>query len=60
MVVPEKWTPVDGITLEVNADRAVRSDRNLVVVAGPGAGKTELLHNGLAFYSKPVPVPRRG
>ena len=59
MVVPEKWTPVDGITLEVNADRAVRSDRNLVVVAGPGAGKTELCTTGL-LLPKPVPVPRRG
>jgi DNA helicase-2/ATP-dependent DNA helicase PcrA len=60
MVVPEKWTPVDGITLEVNADRAVRSDRNLVVVAGPGAGKTELLAQRACFLLETgaCPTPR--
>ena len=43
IVVPEKWIPCDGIVLEANADAAVRTDKNVLVVAGPGAGKTELL-----------------
>lgn len=43
IVVPEKWIPCDGIVLEENADAAVRTDKSVLVVAGPGAGKTELL-----------------
>ena len=39
----EKWIPCDGIVLEANAEAAVRSNINTLVVAGPGAGKTELL-----------------
>lgn len=39
----KEWVPVDGIVLEKNALEAVRSDKNMLVVAGPGAGKTELL-----------------
>lgn len=39
----ESWKPVDGIVLEENALRAVKSDRNTLIIAGPGAGKTELL-----------------
>lgn len=38
-----KWIPVDGIVLEKSADDAVRCETNALVVAGPGAGKTELL-----------------
>lgn len=43
IVVPEKWIPCDGVVLEENANAAVRTDKNILVVAGPGAGKTELL-----------------
>lgn len=44
MIPPEDWSPADGITLEPNALRAVRDQAaNVVVAAGPGAGKTELL-----------------
>lgn len=43
IVVPEKWIPCDGIELEENANSAVRTNANILVVAGPGAGKTELL-----------------
>lgn len=44
MIQPDDWRPVDGITLEPNAADAVREQTtNAVVVAGPGAGKTELL-----------------
>lgn len=42
-VTPDKWIPCDGIILEHNADVAVRTNKNVLVVAGPGAGKTELL-----------------
>lgn len=38
-----KWEPVDGIILEENALEVVKSNRNMLVVAGPGAGKSELL-----------------
>jgi len=37
------WTPIDGLTLEPNASKAVTALKNMVVSAGPGAGKTELL-----------------
>ncbi|MCI1636767.1 MAG: ATP-dependent helicase [Bifidobacterium crudilactis] len=44
MILPEDWRPPEGITLEPNALRAVREPTtNVVVTAGPGAGKTELL-----------------
>jgi superfamily I DNA/RNA helicase len=40
----EDWQPVGGLELEPNALRAVTSiEENVVVAAGPGAGKTELL-----------------
>ena len=37
------WKPVGSISLENNAEKAVKSIKNVLVVAGPGAGKTELL-----------------
>lgn len=44
MIAPESWEPADGIILEPNALLAVREqDSDVVVSAGPGAGKTELL-----------------
>lgn len=44
MIRPEDWRPAEGITLEPNALRAVQElAANVVVAAGPGAGKTELL-----------------
>lgn len=50
IVHPEKWLPCDGITLEEEANTAVRcSDRHVLVIAGPGAGKTELLAQKAAF-----------
>lgn len=38
-----EWTPVDGLRLEDAALRVVTSNSNVSVIAGPGAGKTELL-----------------
>ena len=43
IVVPEKWMPCDGVVLEDSANSAVRTNKNILVIAGPGAGKTELL-----------------
>ncbi|WP_025686108.1 UvrD-helicase domain-containing protein [Paenibacillus maysiensis] len=37
------WRPVDGMILEPIADTAIRSQLNSVIIAGSGAGKTELL-----------------
>lgn len=42
-VTPKDWHPIDIEALEDAADQAVRSDGNLLVIAGPGAGKSELL-----------------
>ncbi|MCM8529115.1 MAG: ATP-dependent helicase [Lentisphaeraceae bacterium] len=42
-VAPDHWIPADGLTLELASENAVRSDINSLVIAGPGAGKTELL-----------------
>ncbi len=39
----QEWIPADGLTLEDNALATVKSDYNTLVIAGPGAGKTELL-----------------
>ncbi len=50
IVYPDKWLPCDGIILEEAANTAVRcSDRHVLVIAGPGAGKTELLAQKAAF-----------
>jgi superfamily I DNA/RNA helicase len=43
IVAPEKWIPCDGIVLEESANAAVKTNRNVLIIAGPGAGKTELL-----------------
>lgn len=44
MIDPEAWQPVGGVTLEPNADHAVREPQgSAAITAGPGAGKTELL-----------------
>jgi superfamily I DNA/RNA helicase len=40
---PERWFPIGVDSLEPNADVVVRSNINYSVIAGPGAGKTELL-----------------
>lgn len=42
-IQPEDWVPVGVDVLEPNAYEVVRSDINCSVIAGPGAGKTELL-----------------
>lgn len=43
-ILSENWVPTDEkIKLETNADFVVKSDCNVIVTAGPGAGKTEML-----------------
>ncbi len=37
------WIPSENLTLEENALITTKSTFNTLVVAGPGAGKTELL-----------------
>ena len=39
----DAWVPADEMKLEKNALAVVKTDANSLVVAGPGAGKTELL-----------------
>ena len=43
MVKSDEWLPKGGIDLEKAALRAVKDVTNCLVIAGPGAGKTELL-----------------
>ena len=50
IIRPENWVPCDGINLEKDAETAVRcSDNHVLVIAGPGAGKTELLSQKAAY-----------
>jgi superfamily I DNA/RNA helicase len=62
MIRPDQWHPVDGLTLEPNATKAATMpDENVVVAAGPGAGKTELLAQRADFLLRTghCPYPRR-
>ncbi|MBS1170732.1 MAG: UvrD/REP helicase [Burkholderiaceae bacterium] len=43
LISKENWLPVGVDDLEEQAHRVVRSTENKLVIAGPGAGKTELL-----------------
>lgn len=62
MIAPEAWIPADGIALEPNALVAAREQvKDVVVSAGPGAGKTELLAQRADFLltTGGCPYPRR-
>ena len=62
MIRPDQWHPVDGLVLEPNALAAAAiSEGNVVVAAGPGAGKTELLAQRADFLLRTgrCPYPRR-
>ena len=58
---PSDWRPEGIQSLEEAAERAVRSLNNILVVAGPGAGKTELLAQRACYLLKTglCPEPRR-
>jgi superfamily I DNA/RNA helicase len=49
LVKPEEWKPGGGIILEDAAKRVVTSTESRSVIAGPGAGKTELLAQRALF-----------
>ena len=57
----EDWRPADGIVLEPVVDGAVRLTSNVIVIAGPGAGKTELLAQRACFLLQTgvCPPPKR-
>jgi superfamily I DNA/RNA helicase len=48
-VHPDAWKPIGVDPLEPNALEVVRSNDNRSVIAGPGAGKTELLAQRAAY-----------
>lgn len=60
-VRPENWTPIGVDELEANAMTVVRSADNRSVIAGPGAGKTELLAQRAAYLLQTgaSPAPQR-
>lgn len=45
----KEWKPSDGLILEPDALKAVNDLKNSLVVAGPGAGKSELLAQKACF-----------
>lgn len=60
-ICPDKWTPTGVESLEANALIVVKSDDHRSVIAGPGAGKTELLAQRAAFLlqTSATPAPQR-
>jgi superfamily I DNA/RNA helicase len=58
---PENWIPVGVDSLEANADEVVRSNIHYSVIAGPGAGKTELLAQRACYLlqTNQCPYPKR-
>lgn len=60
-VRPDDWKPIGVNALESNALKVVRSAGNRSVIAGPGAGKTELLAQRAAYLLQTgaAPAPRR-
>ncbi len=61
LVHAKDWQPIDVEELEPNALDVVRSTDNRSVVAGPGAGKTELLAQRASYLLQTgtSPSPRR-
>lgn len=60
-VRPEDWKPIGVDDIEANAMAVVRSTENRSVIAGPGAGKTELLAQRAAYLLQTgmSPAPQR-
>lgn len=61
IILESNWKPSDGIILEENATNAVKALGNILVVAGPGAGKTELLaqKTGFLFQTNTCKYPQK-
>ncbi len=57
-VRPAEWRPVGVDGLEPAAEEAVRSSGHRVVIAGPGAGKTELLAQRACYLLQTGLCPR--
>lgn len=55
----EQWQPVGVISMEPTALETVRSSENRLVVAGPGAGKTELLAQRACYLLQTGACPAR-
>src|SRR5580704_13005714 len=60
-IAAEDWTPIGVDALEAAAFLVVRSTDNRSVIAGPGAGKTELLAQRAAYLLQTgmSPAPQR-
>lgn len=60
-ITPSKWRPQGVDDLERNGWEVVRSATNYGVIAGPGAGKTELLAQRACYLLQTglCPVPKR-
>jgi len=48
-IAKDAWIPADQMILEQSAYYTVKSEKNVLVTAGPGAGKTELLAQRACF-----------
>lgn len=61
VIPPDQWVPRGIDALEENALEVVRSTGSYAVIAGPGAGKTELLAQraGFLLETGACPHPRR-
>lgn len=61
LISPEDWKPTQGISLEGTAQEVVKSTASMSVLAGPGAGKTELLAQRAIFLLETgqCPPPKR-
>jgi superfamily I DNA/RNA helicase len=61
LIPGEFWLPSEGVRLDAETLAAVRAERSAVIVAGPGAGKTELLAQRAAYLLQTgaCPAPRR-
>jgi superfamily I DNA/RNA helicase len=61
LIHPQDWKPVEVESLEEAAEEAVRTTFNTAVIAGPGAGKTELLAQraGYLLQTGLCPKPHR-
>jgi superfamily I DNA/RNA helicase len=61
LIHPDEWTPIGVEALEPTAFEIVRSNSHQSVVAGPGAGKTELLAQRACYLLQTgiCPYPRR-
>lgn len=57
----DEWVPSDDVQLDAKALAIVKAEGNAAIVAGPGAGKTELLAQRASFLLETdvCPAPKR-